>query len=245
MRIAFLSDTHGNFTALQAVLSDLQSQEVDQFVFLGDAATIGSQPNETVEALRALNGIYILGNHDEAILHPERIFEKQIAEPLHPAIEWCLRRLTPANLEFIASFQQTRELRFDGGLSILCFHGSPTSNTDTLLATTSADVVEGTFSGRENLVWIGGHTHIQMLRHIGEKVLLNPGSVGHAFHHAYIPGQAPQLLPWAEYAILTVEGKKFRADMRRVPFDLEAVLRSITESGLPDTEGRRNQYWHG
>ena len=83
MRIGFISDTHGNFIALQAVLADLKTQKPDMTIFLGDAATIGSHPKETLDALRELScHAYILGNHDEAVLHPERAADLQIAPNL-------------------------------------------------------------------------------------------------------------------------------------------------------------------
>jgi predicted phosphodiesterase len=125
---------------------------------------------------------------------------------------------------------------------MLCFHGSPLANTDTILSTTPMEVLDGFFSGQASSVWVGGHTHIQMLRRTGDKLILNPGSVGNSFRHPYSPGFTPELLPWAEYAILRAEAETISVDLRRVPFDTQKTLRLITASDLPGKEWWLNQY---
>ena len=242
MRIAFLSDTHGNLVALQAVLADLKSQGADQVIFLGDAATIGSHPNETLDALRALECVYIMGNHDEAVLFPERATELQIAPTLHTSLAWTIERMSRTDLDFLRSFRATYELEASAHQSVLCFHGSPRSNTDVLISTTPAEALDGFFAGQPAPIWIGGHTHVQLFRRYGHKLLLNSGSIGNAFKHAFVAGRPPELLPWAEYAILEVNGDTIGADLRRVPFDAQEVLRQMSASGNPAAPWWLDQY---
>ncbi|MBV6397046.1 MAG: hypothetical protein HFACDABA_02650 [Anaerolineales bacterium] len=242
MRIAFLSDTHGNYPALQAALTDLKTQGPDQIVFLGDAATLGPNPAETLDALRALDCVYIQGNHDEAILFPQRALELQIGVHLHNALDWASQRLSTADLEFIRSFRATYELETGAGDSILCFHGSPRANTDVLLATTNGDRLDELFADTSASVWIGGHTHVPLYRRYGAKLLLNSGSIGNAFKHAYVAGIVPELLPWAEYLLLDVDGRSLRADIRRVPFDAQEVLRLMAASKNPSASWWLEQY---
>jgi predicted phosphodiesterase len=242
MRIALISDTHGNFIALSAVLADIESQQVDQIIFLGDAATIGSQPNETLDALKHLDCVCIMGNHDAAVLDPKRAAELQIASQLHSSLNWCIERMNADDFKFLRSFRPTHELPLNANVSMLCFHGSPLSNTDLILATTAPEVIDGFFTGQTSAIWTGGHSHIQMLRRHGDKLIINPGSVGNAFHHAYAPGLVPQLLPWAEYAIVSTDGEVVSVDLRRVPFDTQKVLRHIEESSLPSKAWWLNQY---
>lgn len=241
MRIALISDTHGNFTALKAVLTDMRSKQVERVIFLGDAVTIGCQPVETLQALRQLDCQYIRGNHDEAVLHPESATRLQIAEQLHTSLQWCIQRMGRADLQFIEGFQPTVEVQLNARVSMLCFHGSPLSNTDLVLATTPTETLDGYFAGQTASIWVGGHTHVQMLRRYGDKLIINPGSVGNAFKHAYT-GQTPQLLPWAEYGILSVEGETVSAELRRVPFDTREVLRLVNESGIPSAAWWLGQY---
>ena len=70
MRIGFISDIHGNFTALEAVLADIKKQQIDQLICLGDTVSLGPQPQEVLYALREWNAITIMGNHDQATLEP-------------------------------------------------------------------------------------------------------------------------------------------------------------------------------
>lgn len=242
MRIAFISDIHGNFTALQAVLADIKKQGADQIICLGDALSLGPQPLETLHALKELKSIYIMGNHDEAILDPEKAPELEITEHLVPDLYWCRERLSSDGFEFIRSFQDTHEITFPNGVQLLAFHGTPASTTDIIQATTPPEFLDKHFTDQTASVFIGGHSHIQMLRRYGKKLILNAGSVGNAFEFAFSPGNPPRLLPWAEYAIVDQSGNSFDVDLRRVTFDTDALLEIVKESGLPGTDWWLRQY---
>lgn len=242
MRIAFISDIHGNFSALQAVLADIKTQRVDQTICLGDTVSLGPQPKETLDTLKALNGIYIKGNHDEAILEPAKATRHEITEHLIPDLYWCRERLSSDDVEFIGAFKGTHELTFPNGIKLLAYHGSPLSTTDIIQATTPPDVLEKYFAGQSAFVFIGGHSHIQMHRRHGKKLILNSGSVGNAFEFAFSPGNPPRLLPWAEYAIIDQSDNSFNVDLRRVYFDIDLLLKAVKESGLPGTEWWLKQY---
>jgi len=123
MRIAFISDIHGNFTALQAVLADINSQAIDQIICLGDTVTIGPQPVEVLNALRELNCVYVKGNHDAAVLNPESAFQYDITDHLIPDMYWCKNKLSTDDLKFIDSFKPLHEIALPNGNTILAFHG--------------------------------------------------------------------------------------------------------------------------
>ncbi len=242
MRIALISDTHGNLPALELTLADIRAQGADQIVFLGDAATLGPSPRETLELLRALGCACILGNHDAAMLNPARAAELQIGASLLSTLEWGISLLSETDFDFLRSFRPTCEVDL-GGATMLCFHGSPLSNTDLLLSTTEEKAVDDFFAGQSAAVLAGGHTHIQMLRQRGEQVILNPGSVGNAFLHPYLPGgNTPTLLPWAEYALVRAERGGWSADLRRVPLDTREILQQVSKSGNPSTQWWLEQY---
>jgi putative phosphoesterase len=242
MRIAFISDIHGNFTALKAVLANIETQKVDRLICLGDVVTLGPQPKEVLETLQKLDCTFIKGNHDAAVLQPEEAAVYEIASHLSPDLVWSRDQLTESHLEFIRSFQATYQLTFPNGVSILCFHGSPLSSTDLLQATTPREVMEKYFEGQTATVFIGGHSHIQMHRRLGNKLVLNSGSVGNAFEYAFTPGQIPSLLPWAEYAILSQSGDSLDVDLRRVYYDTDALIQEVQKSGLPGSAWWLNQF---
>ena len=242
MRIAFISDIHGNFTALQAVLADIKSQSIDQIISLGDTVSLGPQPKEVLNALRELNCVLIKGNHDAAILDPEEAEKFEITEHLIPDLYWCRNQLTRDDLNFIDAFKPTHEIELPNGVTILCFHGSPLLTTDIIQATTPSELLDKYFEGQKATVFIGGHSHIQMYRRYGDKLILNSGSVGNSFMFAYSPGNTPRLLPWAEYTIISQSENYLDVDLRRVYFDTTELLKLVVQSGLPGKDWWLRQY---
>ncbi len=242
MRIAFLSDIHGNFIALQAVLADMESQSVDRVVCLGDVVTLGPQPVEVLNALRELECAFIKGNHDAATLDPEGAERYDIASHLIPDLHWCNDRLSADDLRFIDSFQPTHEIPLPNGSQILAFHGSPLSYTDVILANTPEERLDAYFKEQQADIFIGGHTHIQMVRRHDDKLILNAGSVGNAFRFAYTPGKPVYLLPWAEYMIIEQKGDTVGVNARRVYFETGQLIQKVRESQIPCSSWWIRQY---
>lgn len=242
MRIAFISDIHGNYTALEAVLADIKKIGVDEIICLGDTVSLGPQPREVLAALHEIKSINIKGNHDGAILEPEKAAFYEITEHLVPDLHWGRERLTKEDFDFIKTFKDTHTLTFPNGIELLAFHGSPLSTTHLIKATTDSSLLDEYFAGQSAKVFIGGHSHIQMQRRYGDKLILNSGSVGNAFVFAYSPGKPPSLLPWAEYAIIEQIENTFSVDLRRVYFDIPKLVKLVEESDLPGKAWWLRQY---
>jgi len=242
MRIAFISDIHGNFTAFQSVLADINSQNIDQIVCLGDTVTMGPQPVEVLNILREMDCLFIKGNHDSAVLDPESAAEYEITNYLIPDLYWCREQLTLDDLKFIDSFIPMQEIKLLNGVNILAFHGSPLSSIDIIQATTPDKTLDKYFSKQTEDIFIGGHSHIQMQRRYGNKLVLNSGSVGNVFKYAYKPGFVPSLLPWAEYMIIGQTGNTVSVDSRRIYFDTDELLQIVKKSGLPGADWWLKQY---
>jgi putative phosphoesterase len=242
MRIGFISDIHGNFTALEAVLADIKKQHIDQLICLGDTVSLGPQPREVLDALREWNAITIMGNHDQATLEPERSVEFEITEHLIPDLFWGREQLSQEDLQYISSFEMSRTIHFSNELELLSYHGSPKATTHLVLATTPTETLDDYFNTQTASIFIGGHSHIQMERRYGKKLFLNAGSVGNAFKFAFTRGNPPSLLPWAEYAIVEQDGNLLHADMRRVYFDTAVLINHVKASGLPGADWWYRQY---
>jgi putative phosphoesterase len=226
MRIAFISDIHANLVALEAVLRDIDDKKPDEIIFLGDAATLGPQPHEVMVELRRLGCRSVLGNHDGFLL--DRLTAPELVSG------WYADQLIDEDLDFLRTFQPTIELELDWTNRILCYHGSPASNTDQILPTTPADRLEGYLNGSPGPVFIGGHTHIQMMKQFMGKTVINAGSVGMPFEFVPFPESVgPRFLPWAEYTLVHWDGRQTGIELRKIPLDMDAVFRSYTHSTMP------------
>lgn len=235
MRVALISDIHGNLVALDTVLADIAREKVDQIVCLGDVATLGPKPREVLQRIKDLNCPCILGNHDHYLLDPSILRDYMDAPWFAESVAWCTKQLKEEDFQFLQTFQPLYEIPLDPINKLLCFHGSPKSHTDIILAMTPPTNVDELLGGYRATVMAGGHTHMQMMRQHKGIMLVNVGSVGMPFEQALFI-HAPRYLPWAEYAIVQVVDGIINIDLRRIPVDLEAVRQSATNSNFPDAE---------
>ena len=231
MRVALISDIHANAVALDAALSHLRRDSVDEVVCLGDVAQGGAQPAEAVDRLRALGCRVVMGNADAFLLDPEASREPATARHLEVR-EWTLERLGGERLEFLRRFEPTVEVELPPGRSLLCFHGSPASYDDVLVPSLPEAEIRALLGGHAADVLAGGHVHLQWLHRLGDGVFVNPGSVGLSYDHEQAEDDF-RFDAWAAYGIVDV-GETVEISFRRVPFDSTAVVWAIADSGIPD-----------
>ncbi|MEW6084444.1 MAG: metallophosphoesterase family protein [Chloroflexota bacterium] len=245
MRIAVFSDIHGNNIAFEAVLADIKVQGADQIVCLGDAIQGGPQPAEVVQGLRALNCPVVMGNADAWLLSGIETGDEGIPPERLKKMEdirlWSLSQLNDDDRAFIASFQPTVTIPLGENLDLLCFHGSPTSFDDIILPHVPKEVFEKYLGAYADRILTGGHTHAQQIRRNGDLFFFNPGSVGVAYSH-YQPEGKFHVDHWADYAILTVENGQPSLEFRRVPFEVNELIRIFRASGRPFGEDAVEQY---
>lgn len=242
MRYALISDIHGNAFALEAVLADIEQQAVEGVICLGDVATLGPQPVPVLERLMQLRCVCILGNHDEALLNPTKAEALNIPVLLHSSLEWGRQQLTPEHFDFLRTFTPTHTVALSPTAEMLCFHGSPLSNIDLILAETPTAELDRLLAWQSAVIFAGGHTHFQLLRQHRGQLIINPGSVGNVFLTPSLNANRPTLLPWAEYALVSWVNGVASVDLRRVPFDVAAHLRVIDQTDLPLNSWLHEQY---
>jgi predicted phosphodiesterase len=228
VRFILLSDIHGNMLALEAVLRDARPGPADVVACLGDTATLGPHPREVLRTLRELGGPCIMGNHDAFLVEPDLVRQYTQVPIVTEAIDWCRAQLSTQDLDFVRSFAPTLERSLGGGRSILLFHGSPESHMRDLLATTDDRELDACLGQQRAQVMAGGHTHLQLLRQHHGSWLVNPGSVGLPFR-AYVAGKRPEIMAYAEYAIVHAEHDTLAVELKRVTLE-RAALRAATRA---------------
>ena len=230
-RIGLISDVHGNLLALEAVLAELEREELDGLVCLGDIA-VGPQPAEALARVRALGCPVIKGNWDDWFCEGiPRADDDEIARKLVEIGEFWVAQLSADDLAAMRAFSPTVELDLGDGEAALCFHGSPSSNMDGIYSVTSDDALAQILGDVRGLVLLCGHTHLQMLRRLEHTLVVNPGSVGLPFSD-WAPNTI-RIAPWAEYGILSHDDGRLSIDLRRTTYDVEALLELSLESGMP------------
>jgi predicted phosphodiesterase len=226
MRVVLISDIHGNQLALEAVLRDARVRGSDVVACLGDTASLGPHPREVLATLRSLHGPCIMGNHDAFLIEPALVSQYTQVPVITQAIDWCRAQLAPEDLAFLRGFAPRLELPLGAGRSLLLFHGSPASHMRDLLATTAEGELEAELGVRPASVMAGGHTHIQLLRQHRGSWLLNPGSVGMPFR-SYVAGRRPEIMPYAEYAVVHASRGGLGVELKRVPLPRQALRAAI------------------
>ena len=222
MRVALISDAHGNAVGLRAALDDIGRRGADLVVALGDMAQGGPQPVECLALLRDVEAQVVLGNADAFLLDPDASTEPS-TERMLTQRDWSLAQLAPADLDYIRSFEATVEIALDG-LELLCFHATPADYDSVVRPEDPPDPFEGT--GADLLA--GGHVHVPQLRRVGEAWYVNPGSVGLGYD-ARQPDDDFRFDAWASYAIVEAGSVEFH----RVPFDLDELDRVTQAAGMP------------
>lgn len=159
MRVAALCDVHGNLPALEAVLADVASLEVDAIVCGGDVV-FGPFPRECLERLIDLGAVFVRGNAD-------RVPADKTGS------SWVAERLDPLSLEFLHELPESVSL--DG---VLYCHGSPRSDEEILTRISPDERIRAALAGVEERLVVGGHTHVQYEREVDGVRLANAGSVG-------------------------------------------------------------------
>lgn len=232
MKIAILSDVHGNLQALEAVLADIGTLGCDALWSLGDAVGYGPEPQECVEILRREAAVSLMGNHDAAVAKviPTAAFN----ESARLAVEWTRTVLAGDVLSFLAGLPYLcrREER-------LLVHASPRKPEAWHYIMSLGDA-EDAFDAFSEKACFVGHTHVpfivvrkkdgsmkaldhgEILFAEGSRYLINAGSVG----------QPRDGDPRASYALL--DSSRGRVEIRRVAYDVVRTQELMRRCGLPD-----------
>jgi len=233
MRIAVISDVHGNLPALETVLRDIDLRAPDVIVNLGDCVTSPLWPRETLELLDSRGMPTVRGNHDRIILAapPEKVT---------PSVQYSRESLTDVQREALGALPAT--LQFDDG--VLAVHGTPDDDSEYLLedkvagrlARSPRNVLDTRLQGVTAGLILCGHSHTQHCAMAsGNRLVVNPGSVGcpRATDNDD-PDAVEAGSPHARYAIVTRRNGRWSAELIVLAYDWEAVAERARKNGRED-----------
>jgi len=240
MRVAVISDIHGNLHALEAVLADIDRHAPDEVWCLGDVVGYGPRPNECVALARERSTLALCGNHDLAVLGTLDVSD--FSGDAAAAVRWTQDVLSPDARTWLGSLQPAAAR---AGADL--FHGSPRDPVwDYVL---SEEVARFSLLETEAPIVLVGHTHVPIAvtgdaesaagghAAAGYEVdfgtgrwLLNPGSVG----------QPRDADPRAAYLVLDLDAG--RATFRRVQYDDGRTQEAMRAAGLPLALAQRLEY---
>ena len=229
MRVAVLSDIHGNLHALQAVLD---AANVDEIWCLGDVVGYGARPNECCQLVRERAAVCLAGNHDLVVVGTLGL--EEFSHDAADAARWSREHLTEENHAWLAGLPSTAERN-----GTLLVHASPRDPVWEYVL--SNDVALASLQATEDPLVLVGHSHVALdlrladgeltggLASAGTEVdldsgrwLLNPGSVGQ-------PRDGDPRAAW-----LLVDFEARHATFERLEYDVAATQAEILEAGLPE-----------
>lgn len=221
MRIAIVSDIHGNRTALEAVLEDLRETSPDLVLHGGDLAD-GSDPAWVVDCIRDLGWPGVLGNTDEMLFRPESLTEFAMQSPQLDALWRAIAEMAASTREALgaARLQWVSEqplLQVRGGLGLV--HASPASLWRAPGPHAGDAELQAVYGASESQVVVYGHVHRPYVRDIGGKTVANSGSVGLPFDGD----------PRAKYLLID----ELRPLIRRVEYDVDREIQELMDRRLP------------
>lgn len=235
MRIAAISDIHGNLAALDAVLFDIASRGVDLTVNLGDIVSGPLDPAGTADRLMALDLPTIRGNHERQLLTLD-IGAMGVSDTA------TAPRLSDAHKAWLMALPTGLRIAPD----ILLCHGTPAGDLDYFLdhvepggaRAATPEEIEGKSGGEAAALILCGHTHMpRSHRRAGGGLIVNPGSVGlpayrddHPWPHVMESGS-----PHARYAVMERDSDgRWQAELIAVDYDAEGAARAAAARGRPD-----------
>jgi len=226
MRLAVISDIHGNLPALRAVLNDINSRAIDQIVCLGDLVDFAPWPNEVIKLIRTNKIMTIMGNHDERIafdlpIVPLSKHSDKETTARENAINHSKKNVTVENKAYLASLQKSITIQYEN-LKLHFTHASPES-IDEYLYEDDQSLEERLLSANTDVLLIG-HTHLSYIRNFGNKKVINTGSVGRS--------KEPDRK--AAYSIVGVAPDMVTAEIVKVDYPIFETADAIYNSNIPD-----------
>ena len=228
MKIAFISDIHGNATALESVLMDISNRNVDKIVVLGDLCFRGTEPRRSLELVRSLNTDVIKGNADEWVVRGIKEGEVPNAaiEMMNQERDWTFAQLDHEMITYLENLPEELNLEY-GGMKIHVFHATPTSLFDVVEPHADNEVIQRSIIDKNNSdLYVYGHIHKPYIRYVNGKCIINTGSVG-------LPLDG---LNDSSYAIVEIQKEGIQSSIVRTKYNIGQTISQFEKSDYPNKE---------
>ncbi|MEZ4660389.1 MAG: metallophosphoesterase family protein [Caldilineaceae bacterium] len=220
MRIAVLTDIHGNLSAFEAVLEDVTQRQVDQIVIGGDVVNGAPDSAACWQLARSLNCPIIFGNHEGYVVDygtPRANSNSEL--PQFAPVRWAAAQCSEAEKQEMRNLP--RALCLPEAPDLLFVHASVRSDRDTIAAHTPAADFADMFPNTEAALIVRGHNHFSQVRMWEERLILTAGAIG--LHQG-----EPRA---AQYVILEQRQAGWTYEHRVVHYDVDRALRRFEETG--------------
>jgi len=222
MRIAIVSDVHGNRRAFEAVLADLREVAPDRVMHGGDLAAGGSHPAEIVDHIRSLGWAGVCGNTDEMLRDPEQLTEFAATLPplarvfgmVGDAIPWTVAQLGEERLRWLAALP--KEFVQEGFRLV---HASPGDLWRCPGPRASEEELRRVYGGLGAGIVVHAHVHVPYVRKLEGLIVANTGSVSQSYDGD------------TRASYLVMDGDELA--IRRVEYDVGAAAEDVAHCGVP------------
>ena len=238
MKIAIISDIHGNLEALRATLDDIEKRKVDKIICLGDIIAKGVHPKECIKLVKENCEIVLQGNCDLHFSTEHKNID-EMSEQEQRRIKWNQSLIDQKDRKYLLSLPFSYEFYMSGSL-VRLFHATPKVNNKAILNVDSIETKyemflpsENTISQEKADVVIYGHIHHPYMDKIYNRTLINIGSVGNSFDVIRNKEKDANILETTKSNYLIIEGeyssKEYTEDISfqfiKVPYDIEKELK--------------------
>jgi putative phosphoesterase len=212
MRLALLSDIHGNHHALSAVLNVVRQKKIGTILIAGDFIGYYFWPVEVFQLLKPWNVVAVRGNHERMLdkARNDRNFFRRIDEKYGSGLSIALDQLDSKRIDWLTNLPDSLEYETENYKILLC-HGSPWDR-DEYIYSDSEDESLDKYASLDAKWVVQGHTHYPMIRKFGDVTVINPGSVG----------QPRNRHSGAQWALLDTESRKIEHFCEQ--YDLNKVV---------------------
>lgn len=224
MRIAVISDIHGNYYALSSVLRDIMQSEVDEIYCLGDIVSIGHQTNKVMDALKNIENMkFVRGNHDLEVIKACKGEKSFVTGTEHDHHLYIARQIRAENLKMLEELPLTVTLEKYGNKILMThYHLTEESMYQSIDYEPTLASLENNYNNSEYNIILFGHDHMSLHFENMEKLFVNPGALGVTVNE------------FSPYTIMDIDTDgSIDLEFKQVPYDRKSFIKELKDENPP------------